>query len=82
MKITDILDEIIDKEGGKVIAAAAGIDQSLLSRFRNGTKPLKIGQIQAIFEFSEYMLTTQDHQADLKKAIVTVAGLLKEEMGR
>lgn len=81
MKFSDAIIELIDKHGGKVVADEIGVDNSALSRFRSGHTGMTLEKLDRLLQFSGYTLMTKNHHRDTKKAVVTIAAMLKEEMG-
>lgn len=80
MKLSDVVEHLIDKRGGKAVGEEINLDQSSISRFRSNDQGMKLIHIERLIDLAGYELKKKGAYRDLKKTIVTLGKLLDEEI--
>jgi transcriptional regulator with XRE-family HTH domain len=77
MKFSEMLEDLVSGRSQTVVAEEAGMDQSKLSRFKNGEGTLSLKDIDKLMELADASVITRRQEKNLTTTIFTLAELWK-----
>jgi len=78
---SDLLQEMISRNGLTTLANAVGMDAGSLSKFKNGEGNISMKNLESLIEYGDVVLITRDRYRRMIEVPITMIELLKDSLG-
>jgi len=78
---SDLLQEMISRNGLTTLANAVGMDAGSLSKFKNGEGNISMKNLESLIEHGDVVLITRDRYRRMIEVPITMIELLKDSLG-
>jgi len=78
---SDLLQDLVSKNGLTTLANEIGMDKAGLSRFKNGEGNINLQDLEKLLEYADVVLISRDRYRRMMEMPITMSEFLKDSLG-